>query len=273
MIFTLMENSSDFTSEHKNYIFEKETTLYTGEYFRISKKKYFLEQDRNRAIEWECVYRNNLADFKKIYGSEIIPLIKNSESGSFNVENFSILLIENYRFPVDKKILEFPAGIIDNHEYGNLENLHRQIDLAQDEEEKKSLIERSDGIMREIIINSASRELKEETGYTGTFKSFFTLPNKNPLKIFENLFYDQWKGLENGALSIFEIDKSSPENLIPKQNLDECEIIKVHEVKLCDLLDFITEKIENGNYGCSMHVYSFAMGLQFSNILQSIYKN
>ena len=127
--------------------------------------------------------------------------------------------------------------------------------------------------MREMIITSASRELKEETGYSGTFKSFFTLPKKNPIKIFENLFYDQWKGLENGALSIFEIDKSSKENFTPKQSLDECEIIKVHEVKLSDLLDFITEKIENENYGCSMHVYTFAMGLQFSNILKAIYKN
>jgi 8-oxo-dGTP pyrophosphatase MutT (NUDIX family) len=267
-----MENSSHSTDTVKNYIFEKETNLYTGEYFRISKKKYHLEHDRNKFIEWECVYRNNLADFKKIYGSEIIPIIKNSNS-DFNIENFSILLIENYRYPVDKKILEFPAGIIDNHEYGILENLHSQIHLAKDGEEKKNLIERFDEVMREMIITSASRELKEETGYSGTFKSFFTLPKKNPIKIFENLFYDQWKGLENGALSIFEIDKSSKENYTPKQSLDECEIIKVHEVKLSELLDFITEKIESENYGCSMHLYTFAMGLEFSNVLKSIYKN
>jgi len=263
-----MENSS----HDKTYIFEKETNLYTGEYFRISKKKYHLEHDKNKAIEWECVYRNNLADFKKIYGSEIIPLIKNSDSELF-IENFSILLIENYRYPVDKKILEFPAGIIDNHEYGNLESLHSQIHLEKDEQEKKFLVEKFEEIMREMIINSASRELKEETGYSGTFKNFFTLPKKNPIKIFENLFYDQWKGLENGALSIFEIDKSSKENFAPQQSLDECEVIKVHEVKLSELLDFITDKIENENYGCSMHVYSFAMGLQFSNILKEIYKN
>ena len=114
--------------------------------------------------------------------------------------------------------------------------------------------------------------LKEETGYSGVFKRFFTMPNRNPIKIFENMFYDPWKGLENCALSIFEIDKSSEENIKPEQNLDECEIIKVHEVKLSELLNFISDKIEKENYGVSAHVYSFAMGLQFSNILKSIYK-
>jgi ADP-ribose pyrophosphatase YjhB (NUDIX family) len=126
--------------------------------------------------------------------------------------------------------------------------------------------------MTEITINSASRELKEETGYSGQFKSFFALPKRNPIKIFENIFYDAWKGLENAAISVFEIDKRDEDNLKPKQNLDECEVIKVHEVKLSELLEFITEKIENENYGCSSHVYSFAMGIQFRKFLEGLYK-
>jgi hypothetical protein len=255
----------------KNYIFEKETNLFTGKYFRLSTKKYCLEKDSTRCIEWECVYRTNLENHKKIYGAEIIGLIKNNQEPGNKLEDFSILLIENYRFPVDKKILEFPSGIIENSEYGNLEELNNRIESTTDEEDRNRLFAEYESKIKEITINSASRELKEETGYTGTFISFFALPKSNPMKFFQNIFYDPWKGLENSALSIFEINKSAKENLKPLQILDECEVIKVHEVKLSELLNFITDKIENENYGCSTHVYSFAMGLQFSNILREIF--
>jgi hypothetical protein len=113
-----MENNEEQSQQQdKNYIFDKETILYTGKYFKMTSKKYYLENDSNRNIEWECVYRTNLADFKKIYGAELIALIKNSET-ECRIEDFSILLIENYRFPVDKKIIEFPCGMIDDREYG-----------------------------------------------------------------------------------------------------------------------------------------------------------
>ena len=269
-LFKKMENQRELV-ENKNYVLDKITNLYAGKYFRIATKKYYLENDSNKNIEWECVYRTDLADFKKIYGAEIIGLIKNSEEDC-KIENFSILLIENYRYPVDKKILEFPSGMIENLEYRELEELHNKIHSNSDEEEKNRLNNNFHQIMNEITINSASRELKEETGYSGTFKSFFSLPNRNSLKLFENIFYDPWKGMENAAFCMFEIDKSAEDNLFPKQNLDECEVIKVHEVKLSELLNFITDKIENENYGCSSHVYSFAMGMQFSNLLTSIYK-
>jgi 8-oxo-dGTP pyrophosphatase MutT (NUDIX family) len=274
-----MEKYTSNSTEEKNYILEKETNLFTGKYFRLSSKKYCLEKDSTRCIEWECVYRNNIENFKKIYGAEIIALIRNSvehedekNKQENQIDNISIILIENYRFPVDKKILEFPAGLIENSDYGILEELHNKIESTSDAELKTRLIAEFDSEMREITINSGTRELKEETGYSGTFKAFFTLPNSNPTKIFQNVFYDPWKGLENSALCIFEIDKSSEENLNPVQNLDECEVIKVHEVKLSQLINFITEKIEKENYGCSSHVYSFAMGLQFSNLLNGIFK-
>ena len=275
-----MEKYTSNSMEKKNYILEKETNLFTGKYLRLSTKKYCLENDSTRCIEWECVYRNNIENFKKIYGAEIIALIrdrfdhedKNNKQDNI-IDNTSIILIENYRFPVDKKILEFPAGLIENSDYGILKELHNEIESTTDSELKARLSSEFDSQMKEITISSGLRELKEETGYTGTFKSFFTLPNTNANKIFQNVFYDPWKGLENSALCIFEIDKSSEENLSPVQNLDECEVIKVHEVKLSQLLNFITEKIEKDNYGCSSHVYSFAMGLQFSNLLNGIFKN
>lgn len=267
-----MNNHDESTNANKNYIFDQETNLYTGKYFKLTSKKYYLENDTTKNIEWECVYRTNLADFKKVYGTEVIALIKNSKT-NYRLEDFSILLIENYRFPVDKKILEFPSGLIESIEHHELEELHNEIHATSNEEEKYLKIKRFHELMSDIIINSAGRELKEETGYSGIFKSFFSLPNKNSIKLFENIFYDPWKGLENGAITIFEIDKLADDNLTPKQNLDECEVIKVHEVKLSELLQFISDKVEIENYGCSTHVYSFAMGMHFSNFLERVYKD
>jgi hypothetical protein len=95
------------------------------------------------------------------------------------------------------------------------------------------------------------------------------LPGSNPVKIFKNTFYDAWKSLENAAFSIYEIDLDATENKNPVQSLDEAEIIKTHVVKLSELLNFISDKIEKEDYGCSTHLYTFAMGLMFSDVLKN----
>ena len=51
-----------------------------------------------------------------------------------------------------------------------------------------------------------------------------------------------------------------------KQNLDQCEIIKVFRVKKENLISFITDKLNQEDYVCSNQLYSLAMGLQFNNI-------
>lgn len=257
----------------KIFEFENETQHHTGKYFRHVTRHYKISDGQNNnKVNWECFYRTNINDYKSIYGSEIIGLVKSEDKSTENIfENTSVILIENYRYPVDKKILEFPSGIIEHNEYENLEDLYKQMNECKDENEKEKFSSEYDKVLTRVTIGVGERELKEETGYVGTFKGFFALPNVNPMKIFANTFYDPWKSLENAAISIFEIDKSLEENKNPKQVLEDCEIIKVHEVKLSELLNFISEKIDKENYGCSTHVYSFAMGLQFSNILKGLY--
>jgi 8-oxo-dGTP pyrophosphatase MutT (NUDIX family) len=246
-----------------NYISSED--IYVGKYLRYTTKKYEIEKNNNKNdIIWECVYRTNLADFKSIYGSEVIALMKNIP----NDNDTYIILIENYRFPVDKKILELPSGIIDPDEYGSLEKLYRLIQNEICEEKRKEIQDSYDNMLKKIAISSGQRELKEETGYVGTFKTFLTLPKYNPVKLFSSIFYDPWKCLENAALSVFDIDMSNSENINPEQELDSCEVIKTHKVKLSELLDFISEKVENEGYGVSTHLYFLAVGLKFSDIIK-----
>jgi 8-oxo-dGTP pyrophosphatase MutT (NUDIX family) len=253
---------------NKKYILDNQETNFSGKYLQFVTKKYVLETDETKKMGWECVLRTNTQKHRKINGAEIIPIIRDKENDRFNV-----LLIDNFRFPVEKHVFEFPSGIIDECELSELDEHWEKLDSINDQEEKESLLKKCEEIFREKAIGAACRELKEETGYVGEFKSFFALPKSNHMKLFENIFYDPWKGTENAAMCIFEIDKNREENKIPVQDLEECEIIKTHEVPLDNLLEFITDKIENENYACSSHVYSFAMGLKFQNFLKNIFSD
>ena len=157
----------------------------------------------------------------------IIPIIKRTKE---------IIIINNFRYPIDKYCLELPGGIID----------------------------KDDG--EDILIsikNAAERELLEETGYTGKFKCFLgntKVSEERQLKICSNTFYDPWKSKDNAVQCICEIEDDQNLN----QNLDECEIIKVYKVKLDNLMDFINDKIEKENCSITIELYSFACGLYFS---------
>jgi 8-oxo-dGTP pyrophosphatase MutT (NUDIX family) len=233
--------------EDINIVINEVQENYTGKYLKFVTKNYLLD---NKNISWECCYRSNTSESRTLSGVEIIAFIK--ESIKANLLDSKILLIDNYRYPVEKRVLEFPSGIIDPSDYDKF--LHEE---NQEEMSKK------------VAVSTAARELKEETGYSGEFLDFFSIKNVNPIKLFQNIFYDPWKSSENGIICLFEVDKSKEENKNPLQSLDDAEIINVHEVKLSELLDFISNKIENENYGCSAHVYSFAMGLQFNSLFNN----
>jgi hypothetical protein len=272
-----MENSGKGDAPHN---FVSEITNFTGKYFRFATKYYNINKNgKNTSTAWECLYRTSLVDFKTIYGTEVFALIKNED---FNPKaenficNFSIILIENFRYPVDKKVLETPSGLIDEWETNHLEEIYKRIQDLQIENKTEDCIkakaEYEEAVIK-ICKESCARELKEETGYAGKFKSFFNLPNFSSVKLFENIIYDPWKGNENSAFAIFEVDTTIDENKNPTQKLDEDEIIQVHIVKLSELLEFISNKITQEGYACSSHLYTFAMGLKFSEYLKTIFNN
>lgn len=263
----------------RSFIFNKETIHHEEKYFKFVTKEYDVLTENNKStnkttnkIKWECFYRTNIADYKSIYGSEVIALIKNNKdiiSDNTCLKNFKVIIIENFRFPVERKVLEFPSGIIDDCEYTRLKEVYNEIKMS-DEKEKFELIKKYNTILEHILIEAGRRELKEETGYSGKFKNFLTLPNcTNSISLFSNIFYDPWKSLENAGYSIFEVNIDEEINKNPIQDLDEAEIIKVHIVNLDELADFICNKIQNENYSCSTHLYTFALGLKFQEILNN----
>lgn len=221
-----------------------EETKYKGDFLALKHKYYSINKKGIESkIVWEAIdYSRPTNNFN--FGVSIIPIIKNENK---------IIIIENYRYAIGKKCLEFPAGLINTNET-ELMN-----DIPSEDQNKE---------IEQIAINSARRELKEETGYEGVFKRFMTLPSvKNPINVLSNVYYDPWKSTDAGVMCLFEIDKNIPINQMPKQDLDECELIKTYEIKLDQLLDFISEKIKNEKIGCSTELYSFAMGIYFKDIL------
>jgi 8-oxo-dGTP pyrophosphatase MutT (NUDIX family) len=225
----------------KNFVLKDVKHNYKGKFLIHASKEYCLSDDPNKIINWECCFRN-VKNPNRITGVEVIPLVK-----SQGKEN-KVLIIENFRYPVEKKVLEFPAGII------------------EDEEIPEGIID--DKAFEEVIIKAGKRELYEETGYTGEFVSFYSLPGMNSVKTFENLFFDPWKSSENSAILIFHINKNLEENLHPLQDLELEENIKVHEVELNNLINFIDEKVNKENYACCMNLYHFAMALRLNEVLK-----
>ena len=106
-----------------------------------------------------------------------------------------VLLIRQYRPPVQAFVLEFPAGLINPGESPE---------------------------------QTAVRELKEETGYTGTILSSTGLAASSA-------------GMTGEMVDLFtmDIDESLPENQCPVRALDEGEELDVVLVPLSQLHDFL----------------------------------
>lgn len=110
------------------------------------------------------------------------------------------------------------------------------------------------------IEGNASRELKEETGYSGDPHRFEVKPTK--------FYTDPWKSPETGHFLIYQINGESEENLNPKQDLEPEEDIKVVTVDLDEnLYQTLTKLKEENNYEIYSSVWAFAIGLGFNKIM------
>ena len=181
-----------------------------------------------------------------IYAVSILASIK------YSSKKPKLIVIGNFRYPVNKYCLEFPGGIIDKSDLSN-NDFHKAIEKA------------------------CLRELEEETGYKANFLNYSSggllskytggnLNKEEQLTVGSNIFYDPWKSLDNAILCIMEIDGDDGNNR-RKQNLDESELIKVFEVELDSLMEFINTKILKENFSCSSQLYNFALGLNFNKYL------
>ena len=176
-----------------------------------------------------------------IYAMNIIPIIYHSSQPK------KILIVAIFRYPINKYCLEFPGGFIDKLDSENTNNFE------------------------EAIKKATLRELEEETGYIGEFLHYSSKllehNDKNiQLKIESNIFFDPWKSSDS-SLECFV--KINGDDIKKKQKLDDTELIKVYEVELDKLLDFLKEKTNKDGFGCSSQLYNFALGMNFNIMINS----
>ena len=142
----------------------------------------------------------------------------------------------------------------------------------------KKDIESSGEDFPKAIKKAALRELEEETGYKGNFicntSKYFGKNNnlEEELKAGGNIFFDPWKSSDNAIQCIVEIDGDQATNK-KEQNLDDNEYIKVYEIEIKDLMNFIYEKMNKEHCGCTSELYNFALGLNFNNKINDILHN
>lgn len=147
----------------------------------------------------------------------IIPLLRTS--GSNKIET---LLVEQYRPPVGRDTVEFPAGLID-----------------KDEDPE----------------TAAMRELREETGFIGSKCTILSGPSVSRALCMSPGLCD-----ETVNCVVVEVDMDNPVNQgTPKTDLEEGEFCVVKKV---ELKKGLKRALDNGQTMPFAGLYMFAMGLE-----------
>jgi 8-oxo-dGTP pyrophosphatase MutT (NUDIX family) len=209
--------------------FDKEILKEKGRFRKLSSFEYILPSGKIISCDSSNLINND--HIKYAHGVGALAIIKQTKQ---------IIITENYRFPIEKNCLEFPAGIFE----------------AED-------IENSNKSINEIAIESAKKELKEEAGYDGDFVCFLSLPKVEcPPKFFGEVFSDPWTSKDSTVMALFSIDLEK--NKQHNQHLEIAEIVKVCVVDLDKFIDFLCEKAKEG-YAIRIELYMLALGLNFDN--------
>lgn len=213
-----METISDNIVEFKHYPecnmdISSEISLHKGPWLEILKRKYRVNLNEEYDLEY---VRRPYA--KVVNGATTIPIIVDKKNNTKE-----LILIANYRIPIQSWILEFPSGLVDDN--------------------------------NETPLQECLRELKEETGYTG---EELKMGNK-----FNNLeaFCDPHKSTENEFQIMLEIDIEKEENKNPSQDLDADEQIKVHKIILdSESIQRLKDLVSAHNYQVSNEIQLFITG-------------
>eukprot|EP00128_Syssomonas_multiformis_P008890 Colp12_sorted_trinity150504_noHs@4096 len=168
---------------------------------------------------WEYVQRTTRKG--DIDGVEVIAILKN---GPFTVPHMVFVL--NYRPPVASFCIELPAGLLDEGE---------------------------------TIEAAALRELKEETGLTGTFVKHSSSPP---------LCCDPWKSTETAVIAHVEVDAATDVNQSLKQDLDDAENVEVLILPLPDLKNTLIRYKKEYGFEIDVHIYAIAEGLSLAESLK-----
>ena len=242
-------------------IFKQKKLVYKGKFISYYIKEYEVKNEGKPSIiiPYEITEYNSRNTEKNeenngfitknkynVYAVNILGMIK------YKSKKPKLLVIGNFRYPINKYCLELPGGIIDKSDLSN-DDFHKAIEKA------------------------CLRELEEETGYKGKFLNYTSggalssysggnLNKDEQLNICSNIFYDPWKSCDNAVQCVMEIDGDDENNLKKKQHLDDAELIQVFEVEVDNLMEFINTKIHKENYACVGPLYNIALGINFSKI-------
>ena len=175
-------------------------TEFEGKFLCLDRIGY--RDRRGRERTWEAAMRRGNRG-----AVEVIPLLHPSDR---------LLLIQQYRPPMDAVVLEFPAGLIDAGEAPE---------------------------------NTAVREVREETGYTGTVRWISSPTCSSPGMTGETVH-----------LAIMDIDETAPQNLTPEPQLEDGEDIEVLCVPRRGLAELLRTKVAEG-FRVDSRTAAYAIGL------------
>jgi 8-oxo-dGTP pyrophosphatase MutT (NUDIX family) len=187
---------------------------YAGKWLNFYRAEF---KNKDVAGVWEFVERPFKKSLNEPDGVGI--LAKVSKGGEEKV-----VTIATFRIPVNQWVIEFPAGMIEEHE----------TDLKA----------------------AAIRELKEETGFVARAEHVKWVGMVS--------FNDPWKSNESNLLVRIDVDLDTTENKNPVQSLDPGESIKVELIPLEGILSYLTDLCKEKNYSLDSRVYTFALGVEMS---------
>ncbi|KAH3494317.1 hypothetical protein KXW24_003028 [Aspergillus fumigatus] len=183
---------------------------------------------------WESAERQTRPPGCEVDGVGIVTIIDKPTGPE-------LLLQKQYRPPIDKVVIEVPAGLID---------------------------------AGETVEECAVRELKEETGYVGVAEQTSTLMFNAPVQPSEAWCKTLIEGITdpgmcNTNLNMVHVrvDLSLPENQDPKPQLEDNEFIECFTLPLSTLFSEL-KRLEAEGYAIDARVGTLAEGVELAKKLK-----
>ena len=217
---TLIKRFMSASTPIKNSPFKAKVTsiepLTNGKWIQTKKINY--DDPNGNSRVWEMAIRTTRSTTTNIDAVSIVSILHNHANDSKE-----IVLVKQFRPPTEQVVIELPAGLIDPNE---------------------------------SIESTAIRELIEETGYYGTFKSQ-SIP----------IFSDPGLTNANMVLAYVDVDLNDPKNQSPQPKLEPGEFIITFTLPLNNLLHSLEEICEKENCTIDARLYHFAKGLELAQQL------